>query len=138
MWSAKCARLQIIIMNFPPCNALSIKPQTIPKLSLSCGLSVYFLYNILALNSQAKGNQPKKVTLMNHDIMQQSYPDLYIQRCLLKVLIRKIIKISPSMFQNVAVDGCLSAVSFYQFTSRVHSSKALSPLVTSHQIQTFE
>ena len=38
--------------------------------SLCCSLSVCFLYNILALISRAKGNQPQKVTLMNHDIIQ--------------------------------------------------------------------
>ena len=53
---------------------------------LSGSLPVCFLYNILVLNFQAKGNQPQKITLLNLDIMQYSYPDLYIQRCLLKVL----------------------------------------------------
>ena len=59
----KMCKTCIIIKNFSPCNALSIKPQTTPKLSsqitcesLSYSLSVCFLYNILALNSQAKGN----------------------------------------------------------------------------------
>ena len=47
-------------------------------MSLSGSLSLCFLYNILALNSRAKGNKTLKVTLMNHDIMQQSYPDLYV------------------------------------------------------------
>ena len=74
-------------------NTLSVKPQTTPKLSsqiisedLSCSLSVCFLYNILELNPRVKGNQSQKETLMNHDIMQQSYLDLNVQRCLLKVL----------------------------------------------------
>ena len=63
MGSVKCARLYIIIINFFPSNALSIKPQTITKLSsqitsesLSCSLFVYLLYNILELNPQAQGN----------------------------------------------------------------------------------
>ena len=38
----------------------------------------FFLYNILALSSRVKDNKTLKVTLMNHDIMQQSYPDLYV------------------------------------------------------------
>ena len=42
---------------------------------------------------------------MSHDIMQLSYPDLYV----LKVLsIKKILKISPSMTENTAIDGCFS------------------------------
>ena len=41
--------------------------------------------------------------------MQQSYPYLYVQRCLLKDLsIERIMKISPSMIENMPVDGCLS------------------------------
>ena len=74
-------------------NTLSVKPQTTPKLSsqiisedLPCSLSVCFLYNILELNPRVKGNQSQKETLMNHDIMQQPYLDLNVQRCLLKVL----------------------------------------------------
>ena len=94
---------------------LSIKPQTAPKQSLqitceslSYSLPVCFLYDIFTLNSWAKGNQPQKVTLMNHEIMQQSYLDFYVQRCLLKILsIKKIMKISPSIIESIAVEGCL-------------------------------
>ena len=46
------------------------KARQITSESLRCNLSVCFLYNILALISRVKGNQPQKVTLMNHDIIQ--------------------------------------------------------------------
>ena len=63
---------------------------------------------ILALNSCVKGNQAKKVALMNYDIMQKSYLDLYVQCCLLKVFsIKEIMKISPSMIESIAVEGFL-------------------------------
>ena len=63
---------------------------------------------ILELNSWVKGNQAQKVVLMNHDIMQQSYLDLYVQCCLFKVLSNKeIMKISPSMIESIAIEGCL-------------------------------
>ena len=120
----------IYIFVITMCNALSMKPQTTPNLSsqiicesLSCSLSVCFLYNILALNSWVKGNYPQKETFMNYDIMQQFYPDVNIQHCLLKVIFIKKMKIIPSMIESIAVDGCFSVASFYLFISRVHSRK---------------
>ena len=44
---------------------------------LSVSLPVCILYNILVLNFRAKGNLPQKITLLNLDIMLQSYPNLY-------------------------------------------------------------
>ena len=101
---------------FCSCNALSIKPQTTPRLSsqiicegLSYSFFVCFMYNILVLNTRVKGKDPQKVTLMNHVIVQQSYPDLYVQRCLLKVpSVEKIMKISLSMIESIAFEACLS------------------------------
>ena len=63
--------VQGIINQAPNVNKLKLV-----KWSLSCSLSVYFLYKILVLNS--KVNSPQKLTLMNHDFMQWSYPDLYV------------------------------------------------------------
>ena len=80
--------------------------------SLYSSLCACFLYKILALSSRAKSNYPQKVTLMNHDIMQQFYPDMYLQRCLLKVQsVRKIMKIKARIIANIAIVGCLSVVS---------------------------
>ena len=138
----------IYIFVITMCNALSMKPQTTPNLSsqiiceslscclsvcflyksLSCSLSVCFLYNILALNFWVKGNYPQKETFMNYDIMQQFYPDVNIQHCLLKVIFIKKMKIIPLMIESIAVDGCFSVASFYLFTSRVHSRKEPQPL----------
>ena len=72
---------------------------------------VVFLFvfcTILVLNSQVKGNQAQNEALMNHDTMQQSYLDLYVQFCLFKVLsFKEIMKISPSMIESIAVEGFL-------------------------------
>ena len=119
---------------------------------LSGSLPVSFLYNILVLNFQGKGNQPQKITLMNFYIMQYSYPDCIfshshkkrkaivfpflmtmIQHCLLKVLpIKKIIKICLSMTENIATDGYFSVGCIQSFSPRVHSNMDLYPL--SHTI----
>ena len=97
--------------------------------SLSGSLSVCFLRNILALNSRANGNQPQKITVMNYDTMQQSYPDLYIQRCLLKVL--SIKKTTKSMIENIQLlTAVFLQVEFYKFTPGVHSRK--DPQLLSH------
>ena len=75
---------------------------------------------ILALNSRVKGNYPQKLILMNHDIMQQSYLDFHVQCCLLKVhSIKEIMKISPSIIENITVDDCLSVGCIPLIYSRV-------------------
>ena len=53
-------------------QATNVNKLKLAKWSLSCSLSVYFLYKITKVNS------PQKLTLMNHDFMQWSYPDLYV------------------------------------------------------------
>ena len=86
-----------------------------------------FFVQYLALNSRVKANQPQKVTLA---IMQQSCLDLHVQCCLLKVLpINEIMKISPSMIESRAVEGCFFVGCILLiFTSGVHSSKNPQPL----------
>ena len=122
---------------------------------LSGSLPVSFLYNILVLNFQGKGNQPQKITLMNFYIMQYSYPDCIfshshkkrkaivfpflmtmIQHCLLKVLpIKKIIKICLSMTENIATDATFLQVAFSHFLLGCTQIWTFIPLAIPYQVQ---
>ena len=68
---------------------------------------------------------------MNNDIMQQSYTDLYDQCYWLKVLlIKKLIKISSPMIENIVVAGYFSVGRILLVYSWEHPSK--DPLSFTH------
>ena len=77
---------------------------------LSGSLPVCFLYNILVLNFPAKANQPpkkkhqKKKTQISHPTQIFIFRAACSKFCLLK----KIMKISLSMTENIVTNGCFS------------------------------
>ena len=95
---------------------------------LSRSFPVCFLYNILVLNIQAKGNQPQKITRINYAVLLPRF--VYLALLAQVFSIKKIMRITTSITENIVTDGYFSV----GCTTFIYSWGALKqePLTLSH------